>query len=355
MKNGKTMTDPKEKYRQALAAFAAPGNRWGSIPPLTLWATAAGIDTEEVLADAHAVGVHDRDGDIRRGMSSATAKLTMVRQNHLPQKPRNRTKMYHSQCSERVRQLMDLGKDVETFDAIRELSPVRICPDRDQLALKVQCELQLLGYFTRSETAHVFRPDAPSAGEPGRNIMPLKDWLQTQPCGHPVDAGEIVRPNPLTGALGKTKNGKDSYIAQSCIAAYRHMVFEFDAMPLPDQCRFWAGVIRQDNLPLVSLVYSGNKSIHGVIRADAPDAETWDNYRQAILDLFATDADTRYRLDPQALHPLTGTRLAGVTRASTGKVQELLWIAPNWRDTEWQRELNNPQCVPRRPSTNAMS
>ena len=117
------------------------------------------------------------------------------------------------------------------------------------------------------------------------------------------------------------------------------MVFEFDAMPLPDQCRFWAGVIRQDNLPLVSLVYSGNKSIHGVIRADAPDIETWDKFRQAILELFATDSDARYRLDPQTLHPLTGTRLAGVTRVSTGKVQELLWIAPEWRDADWQRML----------------
>lgn len=340
MRNGKTMTDPNEKYRQALAAFAAPGNRWGGIPSLTLWATATGIDTEEVLADAHAVGVHDRDGDIRRGMSSATVKLTSVRQNDLPRKSRMRTKTYTPQRSDRVRQLMDIGKGIETFDAIRELSPVRICPDHDRLALKVQCELQLLAYFTRSDTAHVFRPDAPSAGEPGRNIMPLKDWLLTSPGGHPVDAGEIVRPNPLTGALGKTKSGKDSYIAQSCIADLRHMVFEFDGMPLPDQCRFWGGVIRQDNLPLVSLVYSGNKSIHGVIRADAPDIETWDKYRQAILGLFATDADPRYRLDPQALHPLTGTRLAGVTRASTGKMQELLWVKGEWRDAAYQRELN---------------
>ena len=342
MKNGKTMTDPKEKYRQALDAFTTPGNRWSGIPPLTLWATAAGIDTEAVLADAHAAGVHDRDGDIRRGMSSATAKLSSVRQDYVLRNPRIRPQLSHPRRSDRVRQLMDLGKDVVTFDAVRELSPVRICPDHDRLALKVKCELQLLAYFTRTDAAHVFRPDAPSAGEPGKNIMSLRDWLLAQPSGHPVDAGEIVRPNPLTGTLGKTKNGKNSYIAQSCIAAHRHMVFEFDAMPLPDQCRFWAGVIRQDNLPLVSLVYSGNKSIHGVIRADAPDIETWDKYRQAILGLFATDPDTRYRLDPQALHPLTGTRLAGVTRASTGKVQELLWVAPDWQDSDWQRTLNAP-------------
>ena len=347
------MTDPKERYQESLTAFAVPGNRWNGTLALTYWATAAGIDTEAVLADAHGVGVHDRDGDIRRGMESAAAKVAAYAATHGTARTRPmsrqtasigncsyRTTAYQPRQSKRVRQLIAAGQDVSTFDALRKLSPVRIRPDHDLLALKVQSELQLLAYFTRSDTAHVFRPDAPSAGEPGRNIMTLDEWLTRQPGGHPVDAGEIVRPNPLTGAVGQTKEGKSSYIAQTCIADYRHMVFEFDNMPLADQCRFWGGVILQDNLPLVSLVFSGNKSIHGVLRADAPDVETWMRCRQAAVELFATDADTHYRLDPQALHPLTGTRLAGVTRESTGKVQELLWITPDWRDTKWQRELN---------------
>lgn len=347
------MTDPKKRYQESLTAFAVPGNRWNGTLALTYWATATGIGTEAVLADAHGVGVHDRDGDIRRGMESAAAKVAAYAAMHgtTGTRPLSRpaapagtrpdcTAVHQSWHSKRVRQLIGAGQDVSTFDALRELSPVRIRPDHDRLALKVQCELQLLAYFTRTDTAHVFRPDAPSAGEPGRNIMTLGEWLTRHPCGHPVDAGEIVRPNPLTGAVGRTKEGKSSYIAQSCIADYRHMVFEFDGMPLADQCRFWGGVIRQDNLPLVSLVYSGNKSIHGVLRVDAPDAETWMRSRQAAVELFATDADTHYRLDPQALHPLTGTRLAGVTRASTGKVQELLWITSDWRDAKWQGELN---------------
>ena len=339
------MTDPKERYQESLTAFAVPGNRWNGTLALTYWATAAGIDTEAVLTDAHGVGVHDRDGDIRRGMESAAAKVAayaathgrtgkgpMSRQTASIGNCSYRTTAYQPRQSKRVRQLIEAGQDVSTFDALRKLSPVRIRPDHDRLALKVQSELQLLVYFSRTDSAHVFRPDAPSTGEPGRNIMTLDEWLTRQPCGHPIDAGEIVRPNPLTGVAGLTKEGKSSYIAQSCIADYRHMVFEFDGMPLADQCRFWCGIIRQNNLPLVSLVYSGNKSIHGVLRADAPDAETWMRCRQAVVELFATDADPCYRL--------TGTRLAGVTRASTGKVQELLWVAPDWRDTKWQRELN---------------
>lgn len=85
-------------------------------------------------------------------------------------------------------------------------------------------------------------------------------------------------------------------------------------------------VVKAKALPLVSLVYSGNKSIHGVIRVDAPDLPTCNHYRAKILSLYGADPDPRYRLDPQALHPLTGTRLAGVIRKSTGKAQELLWL-----------------------------
>ena len=48
---------------------------------------------------------------------------------------------------------------------------------------------------------------------------------------------------------------------------------------------------------LVSLVYSGNKSIHSVIRVDAPDLPTWNRYRTKILSLYGTDPDPRYRLE----------------------------------------------------------
>ena len=47
------MTDPKKKYEEALASFAVPGNRWSALLSLTYWAAASGLDTEQVLADAH--------------------------------------------------------------------------------------------------------------------------------------------------------------------------------------------------------------------------------------------------------------------------------------------------------------
>lgn len=98
-----------------------------------------------------------------------------------------------------------------------------------------------------------------------------------------------------------------------------------DEMPIADQCRFWAGFIRRGKLPLVTLSFSGGKSLHGVVRVNAPDAETWARYRAQIVERYAADPDKAYRLDVQALNPLTGCRLAGVMRKDTGKVQELLF------------------------------
>ena len=66
------MINANLRYNQALAVFAVPGNRWQGVLALTYWAVASGRCTEDVLDAVHALGIHDRDGDIRRGMESAS-------------------------------------------------------------------------------------------------------------------------------------------------------------------------------------------------------------------------------------------------------------------------------------------
>ena len=63
--------DPNKEYRNALDAFAEKGNRWRSLPKLAYWGKAAGLDAGEIVADARARGVADRDADIRRSWNSA--------------------------------------------------------------------------------------------------------------------------------------------------------------------------------------------------------------------------------------------------------------------------------------------
>ncbi len=326
------MTDPRAKFEAALDVFATPGNRWGGTSALTYWAAACGMDAEAVIDAAHGAGVRSRDADIRRGMVSATARVTAnaarftggnsVRcfRRHTPKPP---------QPTDRVRRLIEAGQNVSTMDALRELSPVPIPRATDARAYLRQTKSALVRLFADGDIVNIRKDKADrTPATPGANLRPLADWMR-QTGGH----GEIVRPNPFTGKQGNTADGKPSFGAKNCLAAYRHMIFEFDELPLADQCRFWAGFIRCGKLPLVTLTYSGAKSIHGVIRVNAPDAETWTRYRAQIIERYAADPDKTYCLDVQALNPLTGCRLAGVIRKDTGKVQEMLYACERRIDT----------------------
>lgn len=327
------MIDPRAMFEAAISLFAQPGNRWGGASLLTYWGAACGMTADEVIEAAHGVGVTNRDADIRRGMGTAAAKVAANAAKFGNRSSGGSVRRYvrtkptaPKQPTDRVRRLIELGKDVATMETLRELSPAEIYPGTTETARRIQGETMLQLLFGRADWVHIRRDKTDNApAKPGMNLRPMSDWLFST-----GGFGEIVRPNSFSGCEGKTAEGKPSFACMGTIAAFRHMVFEFDEMPLADQCRFWAGFIHNGKLPLVSLTYSGGKSIHGVVRVDAPDAETWTRYRAAIVERYAADPDKRYRLDAQALNPLTGCRLAGAVRRDTGKVQELLFDCGRW-------------------------
>ena len=339
------MTDPRARFEAALDVFATPGNRWGGTSALTYWGAACGMDAEAVIDAAHGAGVRSRDADIRRGMVTATARVTANAARFAGGGcVRNFRRRNPKPCPppDRVRRLIEAGRDVATMDALRELSPVPIPRATDARAYLRQTKSALLRLFVDGDMVSIRKSKADiTPATPGANLRPLADWMR-QTGGF----GEIVRVNPFTGKQGNTADGKPSFGAKDCIAAYRHMVFEFDDLGLPDQCRFWAGFIRCGKLPLVLLTHSGGKSLHGVIRVNAPDAETWARYRAQIIERYAADPDRAYRLDVQALNPLTGCRLAGVTRKDTGKVQEMLYACERRTDAADQKPQPPTQHAP---------
>ncbi len=227
----------------------------------------------------------------------------------------------------RVRSLIYAGRDVRTPDDLARLSPSPLTQGDDWCGTVMQMRL----LFPRGdELAYIFRKDEHGAtpGVLGKSIMRVDDWLRAGNKTPPDTAGEQIVPNPFTGKPGETVDGRQSYIAQSCLAAFPHMLMEFDELPMPEQCAFWAGLIRQGTLPLVCLVHSGGKSIHGCIRVNAPDLMTWQAMRARMLDIFAADDDPAFRVDGNAMRPRTGMRLAGAVRQSTGMRQRLLWTCP---------------------------
>ena len=84
-----------------------------------------------------------------------------------------------------------------------------------------------------ADLLYIFRDDTPTAGKPGQNLKPCREWLAELDGGAAV-RGELIVPNPFTGEEADTTDGKPSYIAQAAIARFPFIVVEFDAMPLSD-------------------------------------------------------------------------------------------------------------------------
>ena len=166
-----------------------------------------------------------------------------------------------------------------------------------------------------------------STGKIGTNLVPCRDWLSKIEGGDAIP-GNLVVPNPFTGAEGKTADGKKSYIAQSCLARLPFVVIEFDSMPLKVQAAFWRGMLMRSPLApkVAAITYSGSKSLHGLLHVGCDLLSDWQIVRGQLRGLFAANPDPAFRADEQAMRPRTGTHLPGVHRFNNGKPQSLLYL-----------------------------
>jgi len=223
-----------------------------------------------------------------------------------------------------VRSILDgMDADKGTADWVRELSP---CLDWIGQPPEAQTALFLRAAFRPDERLFIFHKA--TRAEPWVNLRPTADWLERMP--YERLSGDLVKINPLTGKEGRTASGQPSFASQDCLSDYPFVLLEFDAMPLPWQFAFWRGFILKCDLAdaLVSLTFSGGKSLHGLLHVGCHTPDEWQAVRQRLIALFASDEDARFRVDPQALHPLIGTRLPGVTRRDKGTLQELVYLNP---------------------------
>jgi hypothetical protein len=139
-------------------------------------------------------------------------------------------------------------------------------------------------------------------------------------------AGAWIRFNPLDGEGVKDANVTD----------YRFALIESDNMELEQQ----NALIRELELPVAALVYSGGKSLHAIVRIDAPD---YHEYRKRVDFLFDFCQKNGLQMDRQNRNPSRLSRMPGVTRE--GKKQYLLdtnigkksW--DEWRD--WIEGVND--------------
>ena len=110
-------------------------------------------------------------------------------------------------------------------------------------------------------------------------------------------AGAWVRFNPMDGKGVKNEN----------VAQFRYALVESDNMDLEKQ----NAIIRELELPIATLVYSGSKSIHAVVRIEATNKE---EYKKRVEYLYKICKKNGLNVDEQNKNPSRLSRLPGFMR-----------------------------------------
>jgi hypothetical protein len=157
---------------------------------------------------------------------------------------------------------------------------------------------------TRYETQS--KPDGtqkavPSGAGSTMRVRELLDKIR-RIGGVPQDkAGCWYRINPVS-QRGSGANGAH---CDKDVAAYRFLLLESDDLPSDLQLSFFLKL----ELPVVALVSSGGRSIHSIIRLDAPSAEEFKRLADHILNRLA-----RFGIDQKNRNPSRYSRLPGAQR-----------------------------------------
>lgn len=159
------------------------------------------------------------------------------------------------------------------------------------------------GHWSPSSTGHCDR----TAGEliealkrhPDDIGAVLGDWKK--------EAGAWIRFNPLDGNGVKNDN----------VTRFGYALVESDELSEAEQTSLY----RRLELPIAALVSSAGKSVHAIVRIDAPDKAEYD---RRVLFLYDYLEKHGCKIDRQNKNPSRLSRLPGATR--NGRTQKLLGV-----------------------------
>lgn len=140
------------------------------------------------------------------------------------------------------------------------------------------------------------------------------------------EAGAWIRFNPLDGKGIKNENVTD----------YRYALVESDTMPIEQQ----NAIVRELELPIACLVYSGGKSLHAIVHIDAPD---YPEYRERVDYLYDVLKKNGMPVDTQNKNPSRLSRMPGVIRRENKQFLVDTNIGKeNWAEwKEWIEGVND--------------
>ncbi|WP_375103788.1 AAA family ATPase [Paenibacillus sp. RS8] len=139
-------------------------------------------------------------------------------------------------------------------------------------------------------------------------------------------AGAWIRFNPLDGKGVKNEN----------VTEFRYALVESDTMDIEKQ----NAVMRELELPIAVLVYSGGKSLHAIVKVEAAN---YDEYRKRVDYLYTVCKKNGLSVDNQNRNPSRLSRMPGIER--NGKKQFIVDTSigkANWAEWhEWIEGIND--------------
>ena len=155
------------------------------------------------------------------------------------------------------------------------------------------------------------------AAVPGKNLLLLRNWLKKAQIH-----GEQIAANPLTGKPGPLKNQEgETYRGQSCIADFRFLVCEFDALKIEQQAGIARWMIQAG--PVAAVFYSGGKSLHVLMKVSAVSHQQFDEIAARLSPHLGG-----LGVDLSCFTPERLTRLPGAYRKDKKQLQTLYYLNP---------------------------
>lgn len=140
-------------------------------------------------------------------------------------------------------------------------------------------------------------------------------------------AGAWIRINPLDGKGASKKN----------VTRYSYCLIESDDIPIKEQ----EETFKRLNIPIATMVYSGGKSIHAIVKIDATNIQEYEERVQFCYDFLKNNGIS---IDTQNKDPNRLSRMPGVTR--NGVMQTLLGVNfgyDSWKD--WMESLGKSESL----------
>lgn len=207
------------------------------------------------------------------------------------------------------------GSEAELWEA----SPIRPDDDFTKDAGLIAQHLFLPGEFINVVTEYVMKEEKDGGRKPvpkgyGESMERNEAMEYWQNFGGPnCECGGWMRINPTNG----------EGIKDTDMVSYRHLLLEFDSIPIELQISFFCHL----PIPISCILTSGGKSVHAWVRLDASDLTDFKDTAGVIFKYLEG-----FGIDGQNKNPARLSRLVGSTRkigqSGDGR-QRLLYLNPS--------------------------